>query len=170
MILECTTQFSTPESDEGLSIGDEGFANPASGSDVDMKLPSDKWSLSLPPQRGQLLDVFRTGNWSAFQQFLFQQQAHSFQVGIPFSARRPRWHWAVSLSLFCVKGRYVTNRKQCMVACNLMTGCVAGESHRLYYHARDGQTEAAMCGSTQNVRICLNPLWGRLFMIQNDSS
>lgn len=30
---ERTAQFSSSESDEGLSIGDEGMANPASGSD-----------------------------------------------------------------------------------------------------------------------------------------
>lgn len=89
MTLECTAQFSTPESDEGLSMGDEGFSNTAAGSDVEMKLPSDKCSLSIPRQPGQLSDVFRTENWSAFpvisQWLLFHQQAHSFQGGIPFS-------------------------------------------------------------------------------------
>lgn len=94
MTLERTAQFSAPEGDEGLSIGDEGFANPASGADVEMELLSDKCCLSLPSQPGQLSDVLRTGNWSAFlvisQWLLFQPQAHSFQLGISFSSRHPK--------------------------------------------------------------------------------
>ena len=66
MSLERTAQFSTSESDEGLSIGDEGIANPAAGSDEEMKLPGDKCSLLVPPQPGQLSDVVWVGNWISF--------------------------------------------------------------------------------------------------------
>lgn len=66
MSLERIAQFSSPESDEGLSIGDEGMANPAAGSEGEMKLPGDKCSLLVLPKPGQLSDVVWVGNWISF--------------------------------------------------------------------------------------------------------
>lgn len=94
MSSEHTAQFSTPESDEGLSIGDEGMANPASGSDGGMKLPSDKCSLLFTRQPGQLSDVVMAGNWvsflSDFSMASLSETSPLVYGEIPFSTKHTR--------------------------------------------------------------------------------
>lgn len=115
MRLECTAQFSTPESDEGLSIGDEGFANPASGSDGEMKLPRDKCSFLVPHSQGSCQDVFRAGNWISF---LSDFSMASLPETSPFILGRNSFFCkphkmtvSIASSLFYTEDRYATKKR-----------------------------------------------------------